>query len=1668
MLRLFRPTLAAIVFIAAIAQSAFASNPPTFFPVPEAFPVTAPAGTLVMGDFDGDGIPDLAVFGTTNNNSGSTFGVVQVLFGDGKGGFRATAPSFTLENSVTSSEGLAAADLDGDGKSELVFAGGNAVLIYDWNGSSFSQTRSISLTASGISAASIAVGDFTGKGNRDILVSDEYGAVGVVLISNDGKGNYGTPAVFPASGDGYYSQPILADVNGDGFADVIMTPGAGIGGSNALVGVLLNNNGTLGAETYYGAASVFANTNKFVSVIGATVADVDGDGTPDLITAVSLKDRATFDETYYLVVNLGNGNGTFKEGAAFPFDGSSQVGITAITTADMNNDGRADIVTSDYFVSGFTVTEWTGTGNTLAIGRQEDSPAYGPPFNTLTVGYKDNTGTLVTFNKDTKTDVLLGTTSFLYLNNSPQHAVYLFTNTTSSGSTTTGNTLPATGLRIVGSVSAGAPINFIATQTSTASGLYVRIQSTTTTNIETSWTDLPGGGRLQSSGTGSWSFGTIGTTSYPSGKGIYFRAISAAPGYTDSISTNRLGPYTLSQSVLTISVKETSTSDPAGKLHIVHIGDKLTYTFYWTNLGTVTAHKLVVKTPVPTYIDATSDLQYQFAKSNLTYNQYGTYETNSSGTTEVWWNVADLPAKASQSVTLTVQVGPSVRIPQALGLPNNYEVYSSTGQPAAAATGYSSGAPNVGDTVLGPISLTITPDVTTAAPGGYINYTITITNLGSSTANDVVIADPVPEFTSFVPYNAATKTGTTFLTAKGVPTGAPAFSVKVAGKATAVANPLRLMGLFPSNSLPAGVKAFLAANSAIKLPSDFADEVVFYVGTLAKGASATVRLTVQVVHEPAGNVTGGAVQNVDYLGYFVDSAGGLDGSENENGPISTTVSGAVVNAPKLKLTKMVSSESVTPGEVLSVVLIAQNTGGSAANDVFVEDSLLTGPYPAGLPVLINTNFAKPAAVTSSTLNSAVEIITGGSSSTMSKTNYFVTLDQGGLITVHGLHLEPGATVGLTYFMQIPTAAPVPESLFSGGCFVGAGNGSQSPEWVGTNTLLVSVPIGNPASYTIDVSGYVQLFTPANPAAAVISPKITTNPTLTSSNLDALFKKNASASLVIYTNIGTKKNIPVAFPGVQRYLLHYQNIGTNAAPDVHLQFATPPNTELYRASFMTGANVTSPLKTQSIGQPGKLGTGNVIFNIGSLSASSGGYCLVEVILLPGAVSKQTAQVIPAAPLIYSGNPPKDIPRKLDDGNSTGGTVVYDGQHVPKAGVIKVVPQYVHTGDTFAVQLAVFTCGDLPQTSEVNYQFPAGTEFVGTTGPGTVLSSDANGVQIALGSGEHYASGVTILLRATGTAGTKIVDNSTSVAVDYCGTFVPMPMGIHVVDPSNTIPTATITTIVGAQFLTIGEMAVIPLGQLTDGSGGTALVCGPASAFNGLEGDTLFSDSDNGNYIVGGRAKDIKLAGLPILNNTDTGTILANIANVVGKQGGNLFNGPEDNLVGPDGVSIIDNDSGGVQSTITALLSAGARSVIASGTGALSSSGSQGSAGVGSGQAQVAGGGNVVTAGGGVALVQPSSLSAAGGELIAQDGNGLIAQDGNGLIAQDGNGMVGVNGSAALAGAASLTAVTAAQSAAAIATTGGNIVAAGGGNIVAQGGGNIVAQGGGNIVAQGGGN
>jgi uncharacterized repeat protein (TIGR03803 family) len=91
---------------------------------------------------------------------------------------------------------------------------------------------------------------------------------------------------------------------------------------------------------------------------------------------------------------------------------------------------------------------------------------------------------------------------------------------------------------------ADTALRFLALQTGTPGGLTVRVQATTTPNTEQSWTDLANdrGGRMIFDAARNQF--VLNSTDYPLQNGVYFRAISVASAYTDSIS-NVVGPFNL-------------------------------------------------------------------------------------------------------------------------------------------------------------------------------------------------------------------------------------------------------------------------------------------------------------------------------------------------------------------------------------------------------------------------------------------------------------------------------------------------------------------------------------------------------------------------------------------------------------------------------------------------------------------------------------------------------------------------------------------------------------------------------------------------------------------------------------------------------------------------------------------------------------------------------------------------------------------------------------------------------------------------------------------------------------------------------------------------------------------------------------------------------------------
>src|SRR5439155_267911 len=174
---------------------------------------------VAVGDFNGDGKPDLAVVNSIGDN-GAAFPAsnVAVLLGKGDGSFHAAVNYDAGANPSSAVVG----DFNGDGKSDLAVANNGSfpettVAVLLGNGDGTLQ-NAISYVAGWI-PQSLAVGDFNADGKPDLAVATFEN--GVSVLFGNGDGNF--QAVNHFAGRGTYVT--AGDFNGDGKADLLEANG---------------------------------------------------------------------------------------------------------------------------------------------------------------------------------------------------------------------------------------------------------------------------------------------------------------------------------------------------------------------------------------------------------------------------------------------------------------------------------------------------------------------------------------------------------------------------------------------------------------------------------------------------------------------------------------------------------------------------------------------------------------------------------------------------------------------------------------------------------------------------------------------------------------------------------------------------------------------------------------------------------------------------------------------------------------------------------------------------------------------------------------------------------------------------------------------------------------------------------------------------------------------------------------------------------------------------------------------------------------------------------------------------------------------------------------------------------------------------------------------------
>lgn len=181
---------------------------------------------IVATDVEGDLDLDLVIGNDRNGN--------HLLINDGNGSYT-RAPSSRFPSSGDATFAVAAADVTGDGRDDIVFANGLGLnRLYVNRGNGFFDDRSTNLPTNNNSASfAIALVDVDGDGDRDAAIGNSFAQDELWL--NDGTGRFSdATARLPAVANGTTSVA-LADVDQDADADLVFgTTGGAVLYSNRL------------------------------------------------------------------------------------------------------------------------------------------------------------------------------------------------------------------------------------------------------------------------------------------------------------------------------------------------------------------------------------------------------------------------------------------------------------------------------------------------------------------------------------------------------------------------------------------------------------------------------------------------------------------------------------------------------------------------------------------------------------------------------------------------------------------------------------------------------------------------------------------------------------------------------------------------------------------------------------------------------------------------------------------------------------------------------------------------------------------------------------------------------------------------------------------------------------------------------------------------------------------------------------------------------------------------------------------------------------------------------------------------------------------------------------------------------------------------------------------
>jgi hypothetical protein len=277
--------------------------------------------THIAADLNGDGRPDLAGAGANS---------VSVMLGNGDGTFR---PKTDFPIGMQT-QAVAAGDFNSDGKVDLVVTLNTpqfSLALLTGTGTGTFNAPTFFPNSSGFDSPAIAATDLNGDGRLDLVVMHTIAcftapcrsARSITILLGNGNGTFQTPSEIDV-GTGPMAMAVV-DLNRDGIKDVA------IGGGNTEFSILLGvGNGTFVRQP---VVTLVPGGDLFSACNDIGVGDLNRDGIQDLVVPLGNGEGNA--------ILIGNGNGTFQVRSRIQID--ETFAPLHVAVADYNRDGFLDI-----------------------------------------------------------------------------------------------------------------------------------------------------------------------------------------------------------------------------------------------------------------------------------------------------------------------------------------------------------------------------------------------------------------------------------------------------------------------------------------------------------------------------------------------------------------------------------------------------------------------------------------------------------------------------------------------------------------------------------------------------------------------------------------------------------------------------------------------------------------------------------------------------------------------------------------------------------------------------------------------------------------------------------------------------------------------------------------------------------------------------------------------------------------------------------------------------------------------------------------------------------------------------------------------------------------------------------------------------------------------------